>query len=117
MSSDRTTEILNYVSAISREVGALRMEMKTRFEQLETEMGTVKAEVGTVKAEMRTGFAQLETRMSGIETEMRTGFEGVRGDVRHLGRKVDIMNQDLLKVRADQRDLEGHMDALERKQV
>ena len=110
MSSDRTTEILNYVSAISREVGALRMEMKPRFEQLETEMGTV-------KAEMRTGFAQLETRMSGIETEMRTGFEAVRGDVRHLGRKVEIMNQDLLKVRADQRDLEGHMDALERKQA
>jgi phage host-nuclease inhibitor protein Gam len=37
MSSDRLTEILNYLSAISREVGNLRTEMNTRFDQLEAD--------------------------------------------------------------------------------
>jgi uncharacterized coiled-coil DUF342 family protein len=106
MSTDRTTEILNYVSAISREVGALRTEMKTRFEQLETEM------LG-VKTDMRTGFERLEAEMLEVKTEMRTGFEAVRP----LRRKVEIMNQELLDVRAAQRDLEARVDVLERKQA
>ena len=117
MSTDRTTEILNYVSAISREVGLLRTEMKTRFELLEAEM------LG-VKTEMRTGFEQLETRMSGLETETRTGFEKIETEmstgfetVRPVRRKVEIMNQELLDVRAAQRDLEARVDVLERKQA
>lgn len=83
MSSDRLTEVLNYLSALSREIGLLRTEMRTRFDQL--------------------------------EAEMRANFETVHADVRHLARKVELMNQDLLDLRADQRDLEVRMDALESK--
>ncbi len=37
MSIDRTTEILNYLSAISREVGEFRTEMNARLERMESE--------------------------------------------------------------------------------
>ncbi|HEX8072244.1 MAG TPA: hypothetical protein VF546_20025 [Pyrinomonadaceae bacterium] len=59
MSKDRTAEILNYVSAISREVGILRTEMHSRFDE-------------------------HDRRFEHLETEMRAGFEAVRADVRHL---------------------------------
>ena len=91
MSTDRTTEILNYLSAISREIGAFRTEVQGRFEK-------------------------VEGRLDQLEAEMRAGFETMRTDIRRLGRKVDVMNQDLLDLRANQRDLEQRMDALERKQ-
>ncbi len=88
MSSDRFTEILNYLSAISREVAELRAEIK-----------------------------EMRAEIKEVRGEMRVNFEAVRGDVRHLARKVDVMNQDLLDLRANQRDLEGRMDALESKQA
>lgn len=74
MSTDRTTEILNYLSAISREVGELR-------------------------------------------AEMRTNFEAIRADLRRLERKVEVMTQDVMDVRANQRDLESRVRALESKQA
>ena len=38
MSTDRLTEILNYLSAIGREVGELRAEMNARLERIEREL-------------------------------------------------------------------------------
>ncbi len=106
MSTDRTTEILNYLSAISREVGALRTEMKNRFD-----------EVNGRFEEVESRLDKAESRFDRLEAEMRAGFAAVRADVRHLADKVDVMNQDLLDLRANQRGLEKRMDALERKQA
>jgi chromosome segregation ATPase len=99
MSTDRLTEILNYLSAMSRDIGEFRAETKARFDSIETRMSDV------------------ETRMGNLETEMRAGFEGVRADIRHLARKVEIMNRDLLDLRAIQEGLEQRMEALESKQA
>ena len=49
MSADRTAEILNYLSAISREVGELRAEMRQRFEGVENEIKGLRREVREVK--------------------------------------------------------------------
>jgi archaellum component FlaC len=85
MSTDRLTEILNYVSAISREVGLLRTEMNARFDKL--------------------------------EIEMRAGFEEVRTDVRLLKRQFEVMAQDFMILRRDQRDLDVRLSAIEGKQA
>ncbi|MDQ1558666.1 MAG: hypothetical protein QOD32_1726 [Pyrinomonadaceae bacterium] len=44
MSTDRTTEILNYLSAISREVGELRTEMNARFSEVNTRLERIERE-------------------------------------------------------------------------
>lgn len=49
MSADRTAEILNYLNAISREVGELRAEMRQRFEGVENEIKGLRREVREVK--------------------------------------------------------------------
>ena len=112
MSTDRTTEILNYLSAISREVGALRAEMKSRFEEVNGRFEEVNGHFEEVNGR----FEKVDGRFDRLEAEMRAGFEAVRTDIRRLGRKIDVMNQDLIDLRGDQRDLEQRMDALERKQ-
>jgi hypothetical protein len=99
MSNDRLTEILNYLSAISREVGAFRAEMNT------------------FRSETQARLAQVEIRLTGIETEMRAGFEAVRTDIRLLKRQFEVMTQDLMEVRRNQRDLEVRTEALESKQA
>jgi chromosome segregation ATPase len=88
MSTDRLTEILNYLSAISRDIGELRSEMRAKFTEVEAK------------------FA-----------EMQSNFDTIHSDIRHLSRKVDVINRDLLDLRAGQQDLEQRTDALESKQA
>jgi hypothetical protein len=45
MSTERTTEILNYLSAISREVGELRAEVNARFSEVNTRLERIEREL------------------------------------------------------------------------
>ena len=97
MSKDRFAEIVNYLSAMSSDIGQFRSETNARLDALETRMGG------------------LETRVSSLESEMRTGFKQVREDIRLLGRQVEVMTKDLMQVRGRQLDHEIRLDALEAK--
>ncbi|MDQ3255651.1 MAG: hypothetical protein M3R15_17420 [Acidobacteriota bacterium] len=107
MSTDRTTEILNYLSAMSRDVGELRAEVRASGQGLEELRAEVRANgqgIEELRAEMRVKF-----------NEVNTQFDGVRADIRHLTRKIDLLNNDSLDLRAYQRDLEARMDNFESK--
>ncbi len=86
MSTDRFAEILNYLSAMSREIGEFRAETKSRLDA-------------------------LETRVGNLETEVRL----MREDVRLLGHRVEIVTQDLMEVRTRQRSHSARLEALEAK--
>jgi predicted nuclease with TOPRIM domain len=96
MSTDRTTEILNYLSAISREVGELRTDVKD-----------LRTEVGELRTEMNARFAEVNTRLDRVETE-----------VSRLGREQRLFNRigsTMLETRADIEELHERVDALEGK--
>jgi hypothetical protein len=76
MSTDRTTEILNYLSAISRDVGELRTEINARFDRLE-------AEVTRIGREQRLQGQRLD-RIEGMLLIMR-------GDVSELQDRVGVL--------------------------
>jgi hypothetical protein len=76
MSADRTTEILNYLSAISRDVGELRTEMNARFDRLE-------AEVTRIGREQRLQGRRLD-RIEGLVLT-------TRGDIDELQDRVDTL--------------------------
>ncbi len=88
MSTDRFTEILNYLSAMSRDIGELRSEMRGRFDETDAKL-----------------------------TKLEDQLTEVRSDIRHLARKVELLNQDSLDLRADAREMEVRVGALERKQA
>jgi chromosome segregation ATPase len=77
MSTDRTAEMLNYLSAISREVGELRKEM------------------GELRNEMNARFTEVGTRLDRIERELR----------QHT-KRLDRIESMALAARADVDDLD-----------
>ena len=90
MSTDRFTEILNYLSAMSREIGTFRSETRARFESLE--------------AEVRSGFLRTheDVRLLTEQVEVMTkDLMQVRG------------RQGLIDKR--QREAEARLDSLEAK--
>jgi predicted nuclease with TOPRIM domain len=97
MSTDRTTEILNYLSAISREVGELRTEMR----EMRAELNSLRAELGEVRAE---------------QSKLRADLDAVRADVRTIIKRFDRMEAVVLENRADIRDVEDRVAVLEGKQ-
>ena len=96
MSTDRTTEILNYLSAMSREIGEFRTETNRRLDSLETR-------VGSLETEVRTGFERVSAE-----------FEKVHTDMRLMNHKFDEFASDMFDLRGRQRDLEKRTGALEK---
>ena len=90
MSTDRFTEILNYLSAMSREIGTFRTETNRRLDQLESRMG------------------QLETKVD-------TGFEEVNRRIRLLHHKFEYVHEDLMEVKVENRDLRKRVEVIEKK--
>jgi hypothetical protein len=88
MSADRTTEILNYLSAISRDVGELRTEMNG------------------IRADMNARFDRLEAEVTRIGREQRL-----------QGQRLDRIEGMLLIMRGDVSELQDRVDTLEGKQA
>ncbi|HEV2880002.1 MAG TPA: hypothetical protein VGX24_01750 [Pyrinomonadaceae bacterium] len=76
MSTDRTTEILNYLSALSREVGELRTEMNARFSEVNTRLERIEREL-----------RQHGRRLDRIESLVLT----TRADIDELQERVDVL--------------------------
>jgi predicted phage gp36 major capsid-like protein len=90
MSTERLTEILKYLSAMSRDIGDFRAEIKARFEK-------------------------LETRADHFEGEMRTAFEDVRKDLRRLRHSFEHVSEVTTELKIENRDLRKRVEALEKK--
>lgn len=79
MSTDRTTEILNYLSAISREVGDMRKEMNARFTEIDTRLTRIEREqrlqvqrldrIEGMLLTTRSEIGELQDRMTAVESK------------------------------------------------
>ena len=79
MSTDRTTEILNYLTAISRDVGELRAEIK----QFRTE---VNDRLERIEREQKRQGRRLE-RIEGLMQAMRADVDDLQDRVAELESK------------------------------
>jgi predicted nucleic acid-binding Zn-ribbon protein len=68
-------------------------EVKTDVSELKTDVSGLKADVSGLKADI----SGLKTDMSGLKTEVSELHEHMRS----FDRKLDIVNKDLLQVKAD----------------
>ena len=74
MSSDRLTEILNFLSAISRDIGAFRTETNARLDRLEADVSALRADVRALTIRFDRDHAVVfETRADVRELEDRVG--------------------------------------------
>jgi len=81
-------------STLEGQIAALRDEMNTRF--------------AGVHDEMNTRFAAVDTRFLEIRENMNTHFRLVEN-------KIEILHEDTLNVRADQRELSKRLGEIESK--
>ncbi len=63
-------------------------------------------EIADTRIEMREGFERVHTEFEKVHSEIETGS-------RRVERKIDILNQNILNVRADQRELEERIDKID----
>lgn len=93
MSTDRTTEMLNYLSAISREIGEFRQETNARFDRVEQRLDRVEQRLDKIEGRLdRAENEQRETwrllnRVAGALLVFRSDIDEVHDRVRALERR------------------------------
>lgn len=87
------------------EIAATRTDLaETRTE--------LKAEIAEVRTELKADIAAVRTELAEMKTELRTEMED---GFRKLGSKIELLTDDSLTVRADQRHLNRRVESLESK--
>ncbi|MDQ3804257.1 MAG: hypothetical protein M3416_10550 [Acidobacteriota bacterium] len=121
MNPDRSTEILNYLTAIIRDVGDFRQETRSRLDLLETHVKVLQADVGELRRHSEVLDARVErldVRMERFDARMER-FEGalddMRRSVRLLNHKFEAVSEETAETRAGNRGLEKRVEAVEKK--
>jgi len=126
MSEDRTQDLPDN-SSFEERVFARFDAMDDRFNLMESRFearfGTVDARIDAMEARFDKRFDGLDTRVQALEArtlDTKPIWERalaeillVKQGVEDLNRKIGVLNQDVLQVRADQRRVEKRIDALE----
>src|SRR5207248_4353577 len=63
-------------------------------------------EIADTRVEMREGFEKVHVEIEKVRSEVETGM-------RRVERKIDILNQNILDVRADQKELEERVNKID----
>jgi chromosome segregation ATPase len=92
------------ISATRAEVSELRAEVS----EFRAEVSELRAEVSEVRAELSEVRAELAETKAELRAEMQDGF-------RTLGSKMEVLNEDLLTLRGNQRLLDRRVENLESK--
>ena len=120
--NDRINVLINAVQSLSSAVQSLSsdiQEIKVRIEMLEKIVSErsfdtkpiwerALAEIAATRAELAATRAELAETRAELRAEMKDGF-------RMLSLKIELLNEDSLTLRADQRQLERRVDTLESK--
>ncbi|MDT5122830.1 MAG: hypothetical protein QOC96_2312 [Acidobacteriota bacterium] len=109
--SEETTQ--NLPNNDLRRILARLDSIDTRLEKLEARAFDTKPiwenalkEIAETRVEMRDGFEKVHVEIEKVRSEMETG-------TRRVERKIDILNQNILDVRADQRELEERVNKID----
>jgi len=89
-------------------------EMTAGFDALRAEM---MAGDDGLRAEMTAGFDALRAEIATTNTRMDSGFDQIRTNLdfslRGVERKIDVLNQNILDLRAEQRYVDSRLEKLE----
>jgi uncharacterized protein involved in exopolysaccharide biosynthesis len=101
--SFETKPIWERALAAIAETRADLAEVRTELAEVRTELAEVRTELAETRAELKAEIAEVRAE---LRAEMKDGF-------RKLGLKIELLNEDSLTLRADQRSLAKRVDALE----
>ena len=104
--------------------------METRFDSMDARFDSMDARVNAMELRFETRFDRVEARLDGLDIRVHalesraldtkpiweralTEIVEVKESIYDIKRKFEIVTDDLLQVRADQRRVEKRMDTLE----
>src|SRR6266542_566786 len=137
MTEEKTAET-NGSRSFEERVFARFDSMDERFDRLETRLTSVESRMEKLEAkqydtkpiweralaaiaqtntEMTAGFGALRAEIATTNTRMDSGFDQIRTDLdfslRGVERKIDVLNQNILDLRAEQRYVDSRLEKLE----
>lgn len=89
-----------------------------RFDALDARINMLERKVDERAVETKPIWERALTEIAETRAEMRRGVEQIREDMntalRKVERKIDVLNQNILNVQADQRELDSRVENLEK---
>ena len=109
-------EVKVRLEALEKTVTERSFETKPIWERALAEIAETRAELAETRAELKAELAETRAELKAeiaetkaeIRSEMKDGF-------RRLGLKIELLNEDSLTLRGDQKQLDRRVDALESK--
>jgi len=111
LSSD-VHEVKARLEALEKTVTERSFETKPIWERALAEIAATRAELGETRAELKGEIADVRTELAETRAELRAEMQA---GFRKLGLKIELLNEDSLTLRADQRQLERRVETLESK--
>ncbi len=126
MTEEKTAET-NGSRSFEERVFARFDSMDERFDRLETRLTSVESRMEKLEAKQYdtkpiwerapAGFDALRAEIATTNTRMDSGFDQIRTNLdfslRGVERKIDVLNQNILDLRAEQRYVDSRLEKLE----
>lgn len=114
MSDDNLKDFSNRDDKLDRIIEMLRLQ-SLRIEALEEKVDERLKDTRPLWEGVQNRLDQLEKKVDHLEKKVDQGFEAVQSQLLILIKKMEIMTQDIMQVRAEHRLLDERVDKLERK--
>jgi chromosome segregation ATPase len=111
LSSD-VHEVKARLEALEKTVTEHSFETKPIWERALAEIAATRAELAETRAELADTRAELKAEIAETKAELRAEM---KDGFRKLALKIELLNEDSLTLRADQRQLDRRVEALESK--
>jgi chromosome segregation ATPase len=116
-------EVKDRLEAIEKTVTERSFETKPIWERALAEIAATRAELAETRAELAETKAELKAEIAETKTELKAELAETRAELRaemkdgfrKLGLKIELLNEDSLTLRADQKQLDRRVEALESK--
>ena len=126
LSSD-VREVKDSLEALEKTVTQRSFETKPIWERALAEIAETRAEIAETRAELKAELAQTRAELKGELAETRVELKAelaetkaelraeMKDGFRKLGIKIELLNEDSLTLRADQKQLDRRVETLESK--
>lgn len=89
----------------------------SRLDAIDERLASLEAKAEERSRDTRPLFEQAIKEMQQTRAELGERLSGVERELRHLGRKIDVFSDDLIRTRIDVRDLDARVTALEQERA
>src|SRR5437764_697855 len=116
MSEERTKDLSHsrsFEERVFARFDAMEARFEARFDAIERRLSTVEEQVSKQALDTKPIWEQALAEILEVKQKVDEAKAEVKADVKDIKRKLTVLTQDMMQLRADQLGLERRMDALD----